>query len=149
MYKRQSHTIEEDNISIISCNGISYNRYLRVVEDTDKKIAVLTDNDNDKVKISQAEEFNLKKENQHIFMGKTEQDWTWEACLYRRNKCALDKLIKPDETSEYLVHGENVGDKTLGKMLNQKVESAYKNLKSENNHNIPEHICEAIEWLKK
>ncbi|WP_418862187.1 TOPRIM nucleotidyl transferase/hydrolase domain-containing protein, partial [Sutterella wadsworthensis] len=41
-----SHTIEEDNISIISCNGISYNRYLRVVEDTDKKIAVLTDNDN-------------------------------------------------------------------------------------------------------
>ena len=144
-----SHTIEEDNISIISCNGISYNRYLRVVEDTDKKIAVLTDNDNDKVKISQAEEFNLKKENQHIFMGKTEQDWTWEACLYRRNKCALDKLIKPDETSEYLVHGENVGDKTLGKMLNQKVESAYKILKSDINLNIPEHICEAIEWLKK
>ena len=142
-----SHTIEEDNISIISCNGISYNRYLRVVEDTDKKIAVLTDND--KVKISQAEEFNLKKENQHIFMGKTEQDWTWEACLYRRNKCALDKLIKPDETSEYLVHGENVGDKTLGKMLNQKVESAYKILKSDINLNIPEHICEAIEWLKK
>lgn len=82
-------------------------------------------------------------------MGKTEQDWTWEACLYRRNKCALDKLIKPDETSEYLVHGENVGDKTLGKMLNQKVESAYKILKSDINLNIPEHICEAIEWLKK
>lgn len=82
-------------------------------------------------------------------MGKTEQDWTWEACLYRRNKCALDKLIKPDETSEYLVHGENVGDKTLGKMLNQKVESAYKILKSDINLNILEHICEAIEWLKK
>ena len=82
-------------------------------------------------------------------MGKTEQDWTWEACLYRRNKCALDKLIKPDETSEYLVHGENVGDKTLGKMLNQKVESAYKILKSNTKLIIPDHICEAIEWLKK
>lgn len=150
LYKQvTSHTIEEDNISIISCNGISYKRYLRVVEGTNKKIAVLTDNDKDELKISQAQKFNLKNNNQHVFMGKTVEDWTWEACLFRRNKFELNQLIKPDEESKYLVHGEKVEDKTLGKMLNQKVESAYKILKSDINLNIPEHICEAIEWLQK
>lgn len=68
---------------------------------------------------------------------------------FQKNKCALDELIKPDEKSEYLVHGADMGDKTLGKMLNQKVESAYKILKSNTKLIIPDHICEAIEWLKK
>ncbi len=144
-----SHTIEEDNISIISCNGISYKRYLRVLEGTNKKIAVLTDNDKDELRISQAKEFNLENNNQHVFMGKTVDDWTWEVCLIKRNKCVLDELIKPDENSKYLVYGADIGDKTLGKMLNQKVESAYKILKSNTKLIIPDHICEAIEWLKK
>ena len=69
-----SHTIEEDNISIISCNGISYKRYLRVLEGTNKKIAVLTDNDKDELRISQAKKFNLENKNQHDFMGKTVDD---------------------------------------------------------------------------
>lgn len=39
------HTIEEDCISVISCNGISYKRYLEIAKATDKRIAVVTDNE--------------------------------------------------------------------------------------------------------
>ena len=39
------HTIEEDGISVISCNGISYKKYLAIAENTNKRIAVITDND--------------------------------------------------------------------------------------------------------
>ena len=75
---KTGRTVENDGISIISCNGISYKRYLEIAKETDKKIAVITDNDHEQNKIDEANEFNQQSVKQHVFMGKTMDDWTWK-----------------------------------------------------------------------
>ena len=62
--KKTGRTVENDGISIISCNGISYKRYLEIAEETDKRIAVITDNDHEQTKIEDANEFNQHNEKQ-------------------------------------------------------------------------------------
>lgn len=86
-------TIEEDGISVISCNGISYKNYLEIAKKTNKKISVITDNDGKQNRIDEAITFNETTTLQHIFLGATTDDWTWEACLYNLNKAALDGMI--------------------------------------------------------
>ena len=56
--KKTGRAVENDGISIISCNGISYKRYLEIAEETGKRIAVITDKDHEKNKIYDAIEFN-------------------------------------------------------------------------------------------
>ena len=141
-------SIEEDSISIISCNGISYKRYLDVVKSTQKKIAVMTDNDGQSAKIAAADEFNKSHSMQQIFMGMKTDDWTWEVCIYKENKHVLDELIPIKDGAQYCFHGENYGP-VLGKMLNNKVETAYTMLTSGIEFTIPQYIRDAIEWLNK
>ena len=43
--KITGRTVEEDGVSVISCNGISYKHYLKIAQGTNKRIAVITDND--------------------------------------------------------------------------------------------------------
>lgn len=141
--------IEEDEVSIISCNGISFSHYLNIMKKTNKKIAVITDNDKKQSKIDFAKNFNNHNNNQHIFMSDDiNQGWTWETCFYALNKDLLKDLIKVDEKAEYSFHGENY-DKVLGKMLNNKVDTAYKMLNSEKEFKVPTYIRDAIEWLGK
>lgn len=148
-YKQQTgHTIEEDGISVISCNGISYMRYIEIAKATDKRIAVITDNDKKKDRITKAGTFNKSNKLQHIFLGKTEDEWTWEACLYKENKEVLDNMITVQPGAEYKFHGEDYGF-VLGKMLNNKVDVAYQMLTSGVTFAIPQYIKDAIEWLKK
>ena len=92
--KKTGRTVENDGISIISCNGISYKRYLEIAEETGKRIAVITDNDHEQTKIDDANEFNQHNEKQHVFMGATMEDWTWEACIYNCNKEKLHNMIQ-------------------------------------------------------
>lgn len=139
--------IEKDNIAIISCNGISYKRYLEIAKKTKKKIAVITDNDQNEDRIIKANEYNDENEIQHIFMGKNIKEWTWEACFYELNKDILDEIIEVQQGSNYYVHGKDYG-KVLGKMLNNKVESAYKMLTEDKIFEIPEYVKEAIQWIK-
>ena len=140
-------TIEEDGITVISCNGISYKNYLEIAQKTSKKISVLTDNDGKQDKITEAEDFNKGSTLQHIFMGTTTEDWTWEVCLYNLNKDVLDEVIEVQAGADYLFHKENYG-KVLGKMLNNKVETAYKMLLSEKAFEVPKYIKDAITWLR-
>lgn len=77
-----------------------------------------------------------------------EKEWTWEAAIYSVNKDALDKLIEVRQNSDYLFHGENYG-KTLGKMLNNKVDTAYEMVLSGIEFNIPDYVKEALEWIKE
>lgn len=143
-----NRTIENDGVSIISCKGISYNRYLEIAYETNKKVAVITDNDKNKSKIDKMLSYNDEHKNQHIFMSKDTKDWTWEVCLYNSNKNVLDKKIKIDEKSEYLHDGKDYG-KVLGKMLNNKVEIAYQILIQEMDLEIPNYIKEAFEWINE
>lgn len=59
-------TIEEDGISVISCNGISYKNYLEIAKKTNKKISVITDNDGKQNRIDEAITFNITSAGDHI-----------------------------------------------------------------------------------
>lgn len=80
-------------------------------------------------------------------MGTTTENWTWEVCLYNLNKDVLDKMIEVQAEADYLFHKKNYG-KVLGKMLNNKVETAYKMLLSEKAFEVPKYIKDAITWLR-
>lgn len=125
-----------------------YKRYLEIAEETGKRIAVITDNDHEQTKIDDANEFNQHNEKQHVFMGATMEDWTWEACVYNCNKEKLDTMIQVQDGAEYLFHRTNYGQ-VLGKMLNNKVDTAYQMLISEEDFVIPGYVEEAIEWLNE
>ena len=148
-YKQISgHSIEEDEISIISCNGISYSRYLNIAKSTGKKIAVITDNDKKAELINAATDFNRMNTLQHIFMGASVEEWTWEVCIYKENKDALDEMIAVQKGAEYKFHGKDYGA-VLGKMLNNKVDVAYQMLTSNITFKAPQYIKDAIEWIKE
>lgn len=113
-----------------------------------KKIAVITDNDSVMERILYSISFNKANTNQHIFMGKTEEEWTWEKCIYDCNKESLENIIQITENAQYFFHGKDYGQ-YLGKMLNNKAEIAYQMLNSGIEFNIPEYIKEAINWLNE
>lgn len=142
------HTIEEDGIAVISCNGISYKRYLEIATATDKRIAVVTDNDGKADRITEAESFKKSNTLQHIFMGATVDEWTWEACIYKENKDTLDKMITVQAGAAYKFHDKDYGA-VLGKMLNNKVDVAYQMLTSDKTFVVPQYVKDAIEWLKE
>ncbi len=143
-------TIEEAKVVIISCNGVSYDNYLQIAKKTGKKIAVITDNDNSQKKINKMEEFNSDEENvnQHIFMDKDKQCWTWEKCFYDLNKKYFDENIRVEKDAEYLFHGKDYG-KVLGKMLNNKVEVAYNILEAGFELKVPQYVEDAVKWINK
>jgi len=140
--------IEDDKISVISCNGISYKNYLQIAKQTKKKIAVVTDNDQKQKRIDEAEKFNEKNTNQHVYMDQDVNNWTWEVCLYNLNKQLLEDVIEVRDDADYLVHGNNYG-KVLGKMLNNKVLTAYQLLTLEKDFKIPQYVKDAILWLNE
>lgn len=146
-YKQETkRTVEEDGITIISCNGISYKNYLAIAKGTKKRIAVITDNDKQTERIVCAVDFNASNKEQHIFMGNSVEDWTWEACIYNANKIALEAIIPVQDNAAYLYHGTDYG-KVLGKMLNDKVDTAYQMLMSEKPFELPQYVKEAIKWI--
>lgn len=150
IYKKiTGRTLEKDGVSVISCNGISYKHYIRIAEGTSKKIAVITDNDKNQNTINQVREKNINNKNYNIFMDSDINNWTWEVCLYNLNKNILDENIIVDKEAKYLFHGIDCGSKVLGKMLNNKVETAYMLIKKNIDFEIPQYVKDAIEWLNK
>ena len=146
--KITGRTIEEDEITVISCNGISYKRYLSIAKATNKTVAVITDNDQSAKKITEASDFNKNNIAQHVFMADDVQEWTWEVCIYNANKEKLDTFITIDNDAEYKFHGKDYG-KIVGKMLNNKVDTAFSMLTSGMIFEAPEYIKEAILWIRK
>ncbi len=122
--------------------------YLEIAKKTNKKICVITDNDGKQNRIAEATTFNKTNTLQHIFLGTTTDDWTWEACLYNLNKTALDGMIEVQAGADYLFHKKDYGQ-VLGKMLNNKVETAYKMLLSKMAFVVPQYIKDAIKWLRE
>lgn len=141
-------TIEEDEVTIISCNGISYKKYLAIAESTDKKIAVITDNDGNQKKIDEALGFNNNHNMQHIFMASDVKEWTWEQCIYDQNQEKLEKIVDTEPGAKYSFHNCDYGP-VLGKMLNNKVDVAYSMLVSEESFVAPQYVKDAIEWISE
>ena len=139
-------TIEEDGISVISCNGISYKKYLAIAEATNKRVAVITDNDGKQNRIDEAIAFNQSNDLHHIYMGETTEEWTWEICVYNANKKVLDNMVAVQKGANYLFNDKDYGA-VPGKMLNNKVDTAYQMLTSGIEFEVPQYIKDAIAWI--
>lgn len=81
-------------------------------------------------------------------MGATTDDWTWEICVYNVNKEILDEMIGVQNGAKYLFHDKDYGA-VPGKMLNNKVDTAYKMLTSGSVFEVPQYIKDAIEWINR
>jgi len=143
-----TRTLESDGISIISCGGITYKRYLDVAIGDEKRIAVLTDNDSDQNKITDAVTFNQTSNNRKIFIPTCVDNWTWEVGLYNLNTALFTDRISIDAKYKYLYNKTDWGQ-VLGKMLNNKVDVAFDLADNDVAFEIPQYVKDAIEWLNK
>ncbi len=139
----------EDGVSIISCGGKTFKRYLDVAIAMDKKVAVITDNDEknkDLVGFRRVEdvyrEFD-ECDNIHVFTDPSPKNYTFEVALYNNN-CDFyeNNFKKPQMKNGFGSY-----------MLNNKSEAAYNLLNflednSDNSFEIPGYIQEAIKWIK-
>lgn len=69
--------------------------------------------------------------------------------MYHENKKVLDNLIETQKDAKYEYHGQTQETPTLGKMLNEKAETAYKLLTLDKDFSVPEYIRKALEWLNE
>jgi hypothetical protein len=94
--------------------------------------------------------YNSEHPEQHVFMSSDLQQWTWEASIYKLNKDALDKVIDVEAGVEYKFNKVSYASQPqLGKMLNNKTETAYKLLISDLKLEVPDYVKEALEWVRK
>lgn len=136
---------EDLNVSIISVDGLSFERYLEIAACfVDKKVVVITDNDSDyagnvQSKYSSYQQFHNIKVSSDL----DNDNQTFEICIYKNNKALLDSsgLTKSKDLQGY--------------MLREKAEFALRLLEHLETDNIskkfiiPNYIKEAIEWIIK
>lgn len=143
-----SEPLDSFGINIISCSGVSYKRYIDIADKMEKKVVIITDNDKKETNITEKNKFNNEHEKIKIFMDESTDNWTWESCLYNLNSEKLDELIITEDEADYFFHGQDYG-KTLGKMLNNKVDTAFIMYNSKYSFIIPDYIKKALEWIKE
>ena len=114
----------------------------------DKKVLILTDNDKKESNIKEKNKFNSEHKKIKIFMDDSIKNWTWESCFYNLNSKILDELIVTEDEADYFFHGQDCG-KTLGKMLNNKVDTALIMYNSHYSFIVPNYIKKALEWIKE
>lgn len=140
-------SLDKSEIYIISAAGLGYKNYIEIAKILNKKVVVITDNDKKQEKIDEIDSFNRKNKNINIFTDKDINRWTIEVCLYLDNKEKMEEIIDYNPKYDYLFNEKDYG-KVLGKMLNNKTDTAYK-LINERNIVIPNYIKEAMEWIRK
>lgn len=142
-------SLQSDKIDIISCDGVSYKQYLEIAKHTNHKVAVITDNDTNPQNVEYMKEYNSENERSHIFMSEDTGDngWTWEANIYGLNKTLIESLITIQDGARYLYHGKEY-EPYLGKMLNNKVETAFLLLDKVGELQCPQYVLEAFEWIR-
>lgn len=125
---------EEDNVWIISINGVSFRRYLQVSKLIGNKVAVIRDNDGS----CKPRYTDFCGNNIHVFTDKDEINRnTFEKCIYEDNKELCEKILRQTNT--------------LSWMLNNKSETAYRLLSASGTASliIPLYIREAILWVRR
>lgn len=127
-----------DDVSIISCGGKSFKRYLEIAKILGKKVSVITDNDQDFLKNIIESYKDFRSENIEIFSDQDNVNWTFEICLYNTNKKFYDNTFA----------NSHMNQGVLQFMLNNKAEAAFRLLENyPSGFIIPEYIKEAIEWV--
>ena len=136
---------EDFNVSIISVDGLSFERYLQTAACFgDKKVVVITDNDSDYAGNVQSKYSSYQQfQNIKVSSDLDNDNQTFEICIYKNNKALLDSsgLTKSKDLQGY--------------MLREKAEFALRLLEHLETDNIskkfiiPNYIKEAIEWIIK
>ncbi len=135
----------DKNITLISCGGKTFKRYLEVALLLDKKVAVITDNDRNYAENITKNYSKYINEKIIVFAPTDNQQYTFEVVIYNNNEKLLEeKLYNPQM---------NLGLQSY--MLKNKAEAAFRLLKileaSEqiySEFNIPEYISGAFEWIR-
>lgn len=131
----------ENDVNIISVSGLSFERYLKIAQALNIKVAVLTDNDYDYKNNITEKYIEYVNDKIKVYSDSNNDRHTFEACLYEDNKDLFENKIKLTTSSDKLKF-----------MLNNKAESAYRILKelenSDINIKIPNYIKDALEWIK-
>ena len=109
--------MESDNVQVMDIRGLSFKRFLEIATITGAKVAVITDNDGYDSRILNAIEFNEKNNKQHIFMGESVAEWTWEKCLYDENVQTIKSIIKIEKDADYKINKSNFNYDNLDKVL--------------------------------
>ena len=127
------HHPEQDDVWIISVNGLSFPRYLQIAKLIHNRVAVIRDNDKNKEVFYE----DYVNNNISIFYDPDITRYTFEKSILEDNKIICDLLF-----------GEN---DTLRRMMNNKTGTAYKLMQSnyDNPLQIPNYIKDAIEWIRK
>lgn len=145
----EKRTIETEGIDIISCNGLSYKKYLEIAATLNKKVAVMTDNDGSEVKVKEFRDYNNSNTITKIFSPSTIDDYTWEVSLKIVNQSLIDNLVNIQDGAKYKVKGIEFDDKRLAFMLLNKVDFSMKLIESKQKINIPRYLKELFEWIKE
>lgn len=156
-YKQIYHrSLQQDNIIIISCEGVSYPRYLSIADATGKCVAVVTDNDADKDNLKDKlekindknESYERDKKHYRVFTSQDKSQTTWEICLYHAgdNKTVLEELINKTrrepikDEAEYCKYFKNAKSEFAYRILSE-------DLIAENKLTAPDYIREAFKWV--
>ena len=152
LYKKEfKESINKKDIDVISCNGLSYERYMKVAKSMDKKIAVITDNDGSIEKINNCAYINKTNSKQHVFTASSVDLFTWEKCLFDENCYSNDFLNLPkyQDDAKYEIKGQENEDRMVRYMQLHKVDFAYKLIESDIDLKLPSYVYEAFEWIRK
>lgn len=147
------YTLVEKNIEILSAGGITYKHYIELSKIVKNNLLVITDNDGDQETIDDIndlnENFRSTSTNIYIKCSSSISEFTFEVCLFNKNKSNLNKIsdLKPGTRAEY--RGVPL-DRNLAYMLKNKTEAALR-ISEEAKYKdlilLPDYIQEGIEWL--
>ena len=98
---------EDFNVSIISVDGLSFERYLEIAACfVDKKVVVITDNDSDYAGNVQSKYSSYQQfQNIKVSSDLDNDNQTFEICIYKNNKALLDSsgLTKSKDLQGYML----------------------------------------------
>ena len=138
--------IEADNITVLSCNGIAYQRYFKIAETRKNRVVAITDNDGYEERINEAWAYNASHDFTQVFMDDNPDQWTWEQCLFDLNPDYFKKTLQVKPGAKYLYHKRDYGQH-VGYMLNNKADVAYRLLEDNPDLVIPDYVKRAFQWL--
>lgn len=141
LYKRSTErTLEEDEVHVISVGGTSFKRYMELAKTLNIRAAIIRDNDGNFQGNCIDNYADHTADNIKVFSDADDNNYTFEVCLYHKNKAICDALFS----------GGNIQKEPLDFMLSNKAESSLRLVESHSEDlDSPEYIQQAIQWINE
>lgn len=146
-------SLHELNATCIAVNGLSFKHFAEIGNVMKKKIAIITDNDNDLERVKKFKKDLIDtyddKSLIDVFFDNDKDRSTFEISFYKDNASYVQSNLVLEETANY-EHKYSGGDKYLGKMLNQKTNTALFFAGKDdftNNIKVPTYIENALKFI--